>query len=161
MNTARDSNGGLAEYLYEAQGIGYDRIQNEVVTMVGLIGATTLTNPAVYIVQDGWDFWIEGISGFFQDAFWAPQNFTRIEFNIQDGKSLGSIFGQAVNMGALCSTAGASPIMYFDRPYKKFEQNAQLTLTWSRLTTGGAFDPPDVNVGVSLHGMKVRRVRAQ
>lgn len=148
----------LCAYLHEISGIGFDQIEEDIVTLTGLVGVTTLTNPDEYTVQVGYDFYVYAIAGFIQDVGepggWA--NFTRLQFNIQDSKQLKNMFGHAVNMGALLRTTGPHTI-YFQPPYKKFESSSQLNLTWSRLTTGGTFQAPDVNVGVTLHGMKVKR----
>lgn len=148
----------LCSYLHEIMGIGFDQIEEEIVTLTGLVGVTTLTNPDEYTVQVGYDLFVYAISGFIQDvgepSGWA--NFTRLQFNIQDSKQLKNMFGQAVNMGALLRTTGPHTL-YFQPPFKKFESSSQLNLTFSRLTTGGTFQAPDVNVGVTLHGMKVKR----
>lgn len=148
----------ICAYLTEVQGIGYDQIEEDIVTLTGLVGASTLTNPDEFTVQVGFDFWVFAISGYVQDCGEPGgfANFTRIQFNIQDSKQLKNMFTQAVNMGVLLKTTGPHTL-YFQPPYKKFESSSQLNLTWSRLTTAGTFQPPDVHMGVALHGMKVRR----
>ncbi|MFA6168426.1 MAG: hypothetical protein WC700_17515 [Gemmatimonadaceae bacterium] len=156
----REYSDRICAYLTEIQGIGFDQIEEDIVTLTGLAGVTTLTNPGEYTVQIGYDFYVYGLSGYIQDCGepggWA--NFTRIEFNIQDSKQLKNMFGQAVNMGVLLKTNGPG-FLGFQPPYKKFESSSQLNLTWSRNATAGTFQAPDVAIGVCLHGMKVKRQR--
>ncbi len=151
----REHSGPLTSHLREVLKLPPEVYSIEMVSLMGRVGTTTLTNPEKVTVPGNVDFEIFGIAGTIESPDdGTSENFTRLEFQLQNqGRGKADIFLQPVNMGFLLGSPLAPPkVMEFKRSLYVARARTDLKVVWSRRTDAGAWIGPDKDVGIVLIG---------
>ena len=149
----RQHSGFLTSHLREVMTLPPRILQVELISLMGTVGLTTLTNPTNYNVPVDYHFELTGIRGCIEQPSDAvTENYTRLEFNLRNVGSK-DVFGQPVNMGFLLGTElQPGQQIDFPRGLYVFEAGTTIKTTWSRRTGQGNWVGPDKDVGLLLIG---------
>lgn len=141
----------------ELRGLHPDLVQGDLISLMGRVGTSTLTNPETYQVPPDYDFVATAVIGCIEQPEDVTENFTRLEFNIRNVGRSRDVFGQAVNMGFLLNGEGDGRILKLgDGDIYKFPAGSQIKLTWTRRDNAGSWIGGDKDVGVLLLGTNIK-----
>lgn len=152
----RQHSGFLTSHLREVMTLPPRILQVEMISLMGTIGTTTLTNPELYVLPADYHFELTAIRGCIEQPSDAvTENYTRLEFNLRNVGSK-DVFAQPVNMGFLLGTElMPGQQIDFPRGLYIFEAGTTIKTTWTRRTGQGNWVGADKDVGLLLIGNNI------
>lgn len=124
-------------------------------TRIGVVGTTTLTQPAQYTAMKNYRHFLLSVSGFIQNPGDVPANHTRRELQIVCTSPQMNIFEEPINFGDLLTTTGESREVFMWPGLQMIDGGAQMNVQFSNAAYDATWSGADKVLGVHILGCRV------